>query len=267
MSPTRNGLRHPDLQSLCQSEINDDQSGLVDDAEAKFRSVCAQLQLDELAAQGGAEEDKTWNRMIEHCEQFTEELFSSSLLIHAALVKQYDHVGSTTSKGKATDDPAEMAIWHFLRSQVQKSEDVLEAYTRLAKDVKKKGGRDGSANRIFSQIEFEALSTFGFDDLRTITLLENIGQFYQDEESWQEAAPRFEQALAASLSRYCTRHPSVSRLEATLENKHYEIDVTSDDDHTDCHQECRGSSGRMSKLLVLGCGGLTKCKIGDLTSD
>jgi uncharacterized protein HemY len=123
-----------------------------------------------------------------------------------------------------TLDRAEQAVRSTLQSAGEKTKDVFFACVQLSKHLVK-AARYESADEIFSQIEWNAQETFGSDHLTTIWLLESLGAFYQSVGRWQDAAPRFEHALAARLSRYGESHESVRRLEDALENHHFETYV------------------------------------------
>jgi hypothetical protein len=117
-------------------------------------------------------------------------------------------------------------FWRIIRLDENKTKDILEAcVTFIQRFVK--AGRHQDADDMFIQIESDAQETFGSDDLQTIRLLDRIGIFYQNEGMCEDAAPHFEQALAARLSRFGACHESVERLELALENQHYEMYVYS----------------------------------------
>lgn len=170
--------------------------------------------------QGGESVEAMFLRLIRHCEEFPDELMVHSLLYYGALLNHYEDIEDVLKKSDALDR-AEQAIWNILRSDQEKTKDLLTACLQLAKYFVE-AGRYATADDIFTQIESEAQETFGSDHPNLISFLETIGTFYQHEERWQDAAPRFEHALAARLSRYGERHESVKRLEAALENRHYE---------------------------------------------
>lgn len=108
-----------------------------------------------------------------------------------------------------------------LLSNDSETMDVYDTCIKLAQQILSAGWFE-TASDVFSPIESYAQDTFGSDHVRTIALLEKISVLYQGQGRWSDAAPRFEQALAACLSRYRVENPIIKRLETALENKHYE---------------------------------------------
>jgi tetratricopeptide (TPR) repeat protein len=190
--------------------------------------------LDEIeSAQPGDESvDEVWNDLLKRCEDLPEQLTSHSLLVHTALVKHQAQSGHTRKLNEAIEQ-ADRVINRLLHSNQLKTDDLYDSCVRLAKEFAK-AGRYSSANKAFSRIESDAQDSSSFDPARRIELLKSIGIFYQNEGRWEDAAPRFEQALAASLSLYCTGNHEVRRLETALENRHYSVDSSHDEDHTHC---------------------------------
>ena len=62
---------------------------------------------------------------------------------------------------------------------------------------------------------------FGPDDNRTVFWLMRIGVMYQNEQNWDEAEPRFEQALAASMTAHGLEDGLTKTLETALENSNF----------------------------------------------
>ncbi|KAH8728462.1 hypothetical protein GQ44DRAFT_757375 [Phaeosphaeriaceae sp. PMI808] len=188
-------------------------------------SLQAQINLVTSGSQVGESAEAVLLRLIRHCEQFPDKLIAHSLLCYPALLDHYENVEDVVKRSH-TLGQAEHAIWKVLHSKKQKTKDDLIGCLQLAKYLVK-ASKYESADDIFSQIECDAQEIFGSDHLTTIWFLENIGTCYQNEGRWQDAAPRFEHALAARLSLYGAHHESVRRLEAALENHHFEIYVPS----------------------------------------
>ncbi|KAF3036224.1 hypothetical protein E8E12_007885 [Didymella heteroderae] len=191
-------------------------------------------------------------RLMRHCEQYPDELLMYSLLCYPILLDYYEDRDDVVKKSDALDH-AEQALWNVLQSTEKKTREILVACLQLTKRLVK-AARYESADDIFSQIESEAQETFGTDEIRTIWFLENIGTFYQNEGRWQDAASRFEHALAARLSRYGERHESVRRLEDALENRYFETYVPSQDKDTSEHTETHRPTYRFlaPEIIVLG---------------
>jgi tetratricopeptide (TPR) repeat protein len=195
----------------------------------------AQIRQVTSGSQAGEGAETVLLRLIRHCEHFADKLIAHSLLCYSALLDHYEDVEDVVKKSDALNQ-AEQAIWNVFHSENKRTRDDLIACLQLAKYLVK-ASRYESAGDIFSQIECDAQETFGSDHPTTIWFLENIGTFYQNEGRWQDAAPQFEHALAARLSRYGERHESVRRLETALENRHFEIYVPSKDEDISSYAE------------------------------
>jgi tetratricopeptide (TPR) repeat protein len=191
-------------------------------------------------------------RLIKHCEQYPDKLLVHSLLCYPILLNYYEDRDDVVKKSE-TLDRAEQAVRTILQSETKKTKDDLVACLQLSKHLVK-AARYESADAIFSQIECDAQETFGSDHYRTIWFLENIGTFYQNEGRWQDAAPRFEHALAARLSRYGERHESVRRLEDALENDHFETYLPSNDEETSQYTDIQRPTCRVPapEFIFLG---------------
>ncbi|KAF1995331.1 hypothetical protein P154DRAFT_580901 [Amniculicola lignicola CBS 123094] len=85
-------------------------------------------------------------------------------------------------------------------------------------------------------------------------VLKYIGTLYQNEGRWQDAAPRFEHALTARLSRYGERHEAVRRLEAALKNRHFEVYIRSKGEEVSSYAESGHLIRRIPGLefIILG---------------
>jgi tetratricopeptide (TPR) repeat protein len=210
-------------------------SSIPSEGPAEPSLLQAQIRQVTSGCQAGEGAEAVLLRLIRHCEQFPDKLIAQSLLCYPALLDHYEDVEDVVKKSDALNR-AEQAVWNVLRSENKRTRDDLIACLQLAKYLVK-ASRYERAEDIFSEIECDAQETFGSDHLTTIWFLEKIGTFYQNEGRWQDAAPRFEHALAARLSRYGERHESVRRLEAALENRYFEIYVPSKDEETSSYAE------------------------------
>jgi tetratricopeptide (TPR) repeat protein len=191
-------------------------------------------------------------RLIKHCEQYPDTLLVHSLLCYSILLDHYEDRDDVVKQTNALEK-AEQAVWTVLQSENKKTRDLLVACLQLSKRLVR-GARYESADEIFSRIECDAQETFGSDHFRTIWFLENIGTFYQNEGRWQDAAPRFEHALAARLSRYGERHESVRRLEDALKNQYFERYVPSNDEETYHYAETQRPTCKIlaPEFVILG---------------
>jgi len=173
--------------------------------------------------------------LINHCEQFQGKLTAHSLPCYTALVQLYEDEDDMAKKLDILER-AEKAVLYVLDSENRNTKDDLTACFGVAKHLVM-ASRYESAHDIFSQIEHNVQEIFGSDHLITIWFLEEIGYFYQEEGRWEDAVPRFEHALAAQLSRYGAYHENVRRLEAALENGHFDKDTSFKDDNVSSFYE------------------------------
>jgi tetratricopeptide (TPR) repeat protein len=232
------------VESVVESDVSIPSDRAIDPASinAYLRNVQNTPESDDHAVE-------IMNELLKHCNEFSKQLLCHSLLIHAALIAHHDRFMDVSRRDEATDE-AEKAVNYLLHSDQPKTEVLFNVCLRLTEQFVKVGKYD-TANDIFGHIEADAQQTFGFAHLRTIAMLKRIGKFYQDEGRWQDAAPRFEHALAASLSRYNPRDRSVKRLEAALEAQHYETDSSSKYDDVDYDSDSPGRKGRGRDVLRL----------------
>ena len=142
--------------------------------------------------------------------------------------------------------------WHALITLYQKlhqPEDVVEALRKAEADFEKVSGLDSkwtgpqldaavelaklfvragqfeSADSILLKAESEAEILYGEDDDKTIRFLIRIGIFFQDQQRWDHARPRFEHALAASMTWSGLENDRTKRLQAALDNEHFEAEL------------------------------------------
>jgi len=87
------------------------------------------------------------------------------------------------------------------------------------------------ADPMLQRIQDEAVEAFDEDDPKTISVLIRIAITLQDHDRWEDARPRFEQALAASISsNNSLTCPLTKSLEDALYNKQYENAVPTSKD-------------------------------------
>jgi tetratricopeptide (TPR) repeat protein len=159
-------------------------------------------------------------RLIEQCEKQPKHLAAQALRCRSELLGLYSIQGG--DKINEALDQAQQAFWRTLDSELEKTESLLETCVELAK-WHVKLGQYKAADDMFIQIQSDAVDSFGADDKKTIEILERIGLFYQREGRWDDAEPRFEQALVACYTAFgeCSGH--AKRLEAALDNQFYEM--------------------------------------------
>ncbi|KAF2817424.1 uncharacterized protein BDZ99DRAFT_457163 [Mytilinidion resinicola] len=188
-------------------------------------------------------------RLVKHCEKHPKELAKQSMLCWTALLEFYEDIEDAEKKADALDR-ASHNFWAINALDENKTKDILEACITCIQGFVK-AGRHQDADDMFIQVESDARETFGSDDVQTILILERIGIFYQNERMWEVAAPHFEQALAARLSRFWEYHESVKRLELALEDRHYEMYTHSASTQRQTDQFCCELSRRRPHLLML----------------
>lgn len=158
--------------------------------------------------------------LIAQCDRHPEKLAGQALKARVSLIKLYERLGEDGKMEEALHQARE-AFMMVLNSGHKKTEAILDASVELAgwfvmaEDYK-------TADTMFLEVESKAEETFGPDDDKTINTLIRIGEFYQEQQRWIDARPRFEQALAASMVRAGLKDDLTKRLEAALDNQHYE---------------------------------------------
>ena len=101
---------------------------------------------------------------------------------------------------------------------------LIDAAVELAK-LFVKAGQYENADLMLLKVETEAEILYGEDDDKLIRLLIRIGIFFQDRQRWNDARPRFEHALAASMTWSGLSHVRTKRLQAALDNEHFEMEL------------------------------------------
>jgi tetratricopeptide (TPR) repeat protein len=157
--------------------------------------------------------------LIEQCEKSPGTLAVKNIRARCELIELYqklhreeDRLNSLT---KAGDFLA--GVW---KSDSEKSKELMEASVDVA-TLLVQAGRGADAKEVLWSVEQEAVDSFGPDNDCTIWLLMRIGVMYQNEQDWDEAEPRFEQALAASMTAHGLEDGLTKTLETALENGHY----------------------------------------------
>jgi tetratricopeptide (TPR) repeat protein len=157
--------------------------------------------------------------LLDKCEEHPKELAVQILDVRATLVEHYQRLGQSEKIEKALKQAAS-SFWKVLKSDFKKTPSILEAAGKLAELHVKAGDLD-AGETMFLEVELEAVESFGADDDSTIDVLTVIGVFYQEQDRWDDAEPRFEQALSASMTAYGLESEVTVRLETALEKKRY----------------------------------------------
>jgi hypothetical protein len=159
--------------------------------------------------------------LINQCEKYPEHLGEETLHAYRAVIKCCRAQQNGEMLLVALERSA-AAFSKIFDTYERKKKIALDAAVELAK-AHLISGNDEVAGDMFLRVESEAVESLGPDDYATIAILIDIGRFYQDQQRWPDACPRFEHALAASLTANGLESKVTKRLEAALENEHYEI--------------------------------------------
>lgn len=162
--------------------------------------------------------------LIAQCEKHPEKLAVQALKARGSLINLYERRGENLKVEEALDQ-AKAALLTNLNSEHKKTEAILDASVELTRWFVKAEHYE-AADTIFLKIESKAVECFGSDDDRIINTLISIGMIYQGQKRWTDARPRFEQALAASMVSFGLHDDLTKRLEAALDNRHYETAVS-----------------------------------------
>lgn len=162
--------------------------------------------------------------LIAQCEKHPEKLAVQALKARGSLINLYERRGENLKVEEALDEARAMVLT-VLNSEHKKIEAILDASVELAGWFVKAEHYE-AADTIFLKVESKAVDFFGSDDDRTINTLIRIGMIYQGQQRWIDARPRFEQALAASMVSSGLDDDLTKRLEAALDNRHYETAVS-----------------------------------------
>jgi tetratricopeptide (TPR) repeat protein len=211
--------------------------------------INAHLHREGTTSQGHADLEVLF-RLIEHCDEHPRDLTEQSILCRTIVLGYYNDINDEVGMTSALND-AEQALWKVLRPPQKQTNEFFETCIGLTQFLVK-AERYDAANDLFTQIESEAQEIFGANHTTTIDLVQRIGILYQNLGRWPDAVPRFEQALAACLSRYNERHKKVKLLELALENGRFDMhaDVGEHDDDATTIIRRRNAQGLM--VFTLG---------------
>jgi tetratricopeptide (TPR) repeat protein len=159
-------------------------------------------------------------RLIEQCEKHPKDLAVQTLRCRNALLELY-HKNNREKMNEALDQ-SKQTFWRVMNSAQEKTQPLFDAGEETAKWHVKAGQYD-TADEIFVQIQSDAVETFGEDNGKIISLFRSIGLCYQKEGRWEDAEPWFEQALVACYRTLEEDSNITKRLEAALENQHYDM--------------------------------------------
>ena len=157
--------------------------------------------------------------IIAQCEQDPQNMAVQNLLARAKLVKLYQQLGKleTAIEELSKTQTHLLTVWS---SYVSINKELINASIELG-ILHLILEQYDDADELFNMIQGHVVDEFGPDDRRTICLLIHIGLLYQNENRWDDAEPRFEQALAASMTANGLDDAVTRSLEAALENRLY----------------------------------------------
>lgn len=158
--------------------------------------------------------------LIAQCEKHPEKLGVQALKARSSLINLYARLGKNGEVEEALHQ-ARAKFSTVLKSGYKKTESILDAAVELVGFFVRAEHYD-IADTLFLEVESKAEENFGSADDRTINILIRIGMLFQGQKRWIDARPRFEQALAASMVSAGLRDDLTRRLEAALDNQHYD---------------------------------------------
>ncbi|KAF4633931.1 hypothetical protein G7Y89_g4185 [Cudoniella acicularis] len=170
-----------------------------------------------------AEDDEAENlllRLLERCERYPEKLAVQILEARTSLVELYNTLELQDKfRGSLLDIPKSLGI--IFESETERTELLLLRAIELIQWMVKNGPHE-QADALLRQVESEAMKIFEEESFITISVLIHIGTILQDQDRWKDARPRFEQALASSMSANVPlESPLIKNLEDALYNKKY----------------------------------------------
>jgi len=177
-------------------------------------------------ARARAEDDEAEACLLSLLDQFEkqpEKLSVQILEARGALAELFKLLDRPDSFDDALNQIGK-SFWEVFKSEVKKTRLLFETAIDVV-GLLVKARRYDDTEPILAKIELDVVQTFGDDDEATICILIEIGKMFQAEKRWDYARPRFEQALAASMSAYGVESTMTKRLEDVLEKKTYVMPI------------------------------------------
>lgn len=163
--------------------------------------------------------------LLDQCEKQPGRLSVQILEARGALVDLYKLLDKPDSVDKALSQIGN-SFWAVFNSEAKKTPLLFETAIEVV-SLLVKANRYSEAEPLFAKVELDVVQAFGDDNEFTISILIQIGKLFQAEKRWQDARPRFEQALAASMTAYGLESTMTKRLEDVLEKKTYIMPIPS----------------------------------------
>lgn len=232
------------VQTPILSHIEDDTNSDLTPA-AELTLVTHQLDLADARAKTQDESvEPLLLGLIAQCEKHPEKLGVQALKARSSLINLYASLGKDAKVEEALHY-ARAGFSTVLKSAYKKTESILDAAVELVGLFIRPEHYD-VADTLFLKVESKAVETFGPDDLITINILIRIGILFQAQQRWIDARPRFEQALVASMISAGLEDDFTKRLEAALDNQHYdpELSISKDIVVQRCSIQLKDREGR-----------------------
>ena len=162
-------------------------------------------------------------QLIDQCQRYPMKLSVQYLKAQGLLICHYKDSNSL-EKASTAFDGAEQALYTLLHKSERCSAGELEASIHLTRFFVE-NEQYKKAKELFFRIEKRLVKDLGEDDDTTVDLLIEIAKIYQEQNRWNDARLRLEQALAASMAAKGLRAGLTKHLERALENRHLELYV------------------------------------------
>lgn len=166
--------------------------------------------------------------LCEKCERFPGKLALQIFEARRGLIGFYKNSAMLQKLSSALSQIPE-SIRKVFKSDAKRTELLLDAAIELIKGLVEEG-RQAEAEPLLLLLQKETVETFGDDDGMTISVLIKVGILFQEQGCWSNARPRFEEALAASMTTYGMRSKMTLTLEEALYQKSYSASPPSSKD-------------------------------------
>ena len=168
-------------------------------------------------------------RLLQRCERHPAKLAVQILEARTNLVELYSTL-ELQDKFQASLLHIPNSLKTIFESEAERTELLLLRAIDLIHWIVKSGQYE-RATPLLQQVQSEAVDNFGEESSVTISALIHIGTLLQEQGRWEDARPRFEEALASSMSAGAPlESPLIKNLEDALYNKKYEGGVATPED-------------------------------------
>jgi hypothetical protein len=168
-------------------------------------------------------------RLLERCERHPTKLAVQILESRTSLLELYKALELEDKFQRALLD-IEKSFNVVFDSDTERTELVLQRAIEMINWMIKSDLYQ-KAHPLLLRIQSEAAKIFGESSAELISVLIRIGTMLQDQDRWENARPRFEQALAAAISGNASfESPLVKNLEDALYEKKFTTGVETPED-------------------------------------